>query len=377
MGAETLLTPLRLGRFELTHRVVMPPLTRMRAGQPGNVPGELNAEYYAQRATAGGLLIAEASQISPSAQGLPGTPGIYSDEQISGWQRVTEAVHARGGVIFLQLWHMGRQSHSSFQPDGLAPFAPSAIPSDGATAVTATGGQAPAETPRALTVEQIAEIVGTYAQAARNAIAAGFDGVEVHGANGYLIDQFLNESTNQRTDQYGGSIENRVRFLVEVSAAVIDAVGADRVGVRLSPIGGVGGVHDDNAKELYGHAISALALLQPAYLHLIEPRIKGAGITDDTDPDAISAVRLYRPLWPGVLIAAGGFTAETGAEIVAERAADAVAHGRAFIANPDLVARIEHGTQWTPWNRPTFYSPGPVGYVDYPRVHQSATEVTR
>lgn len=368
MGTETLFTPLQVGRFELTHRVVLPPLTRTRAEGPGSVPGKLNAEYYEQRATPGGFLIAEASQISPSAQGLPGTPGIYSEEQIAGWQLVTASVHARDSRIFLQLWHMGRQSHSSFQPDGLPPFAPSAIPRDGATATTATGEQVSAETPRALTVEQIAEIIETYAQAARNAIIAGFDGVEVHGANGYLIDQFLNASTNQRTDQYGGSFENRVRFLVEVVTAVIAAVGADRVGVRLSPIGGAGGVSDDNAEELYGHAIRALAPMSPAYLHLIEPR-RGGASSDDAAPDPISAVRLYRPLWPGVLIAAGGFTPETGAEIVAEGAADAVAFGRAFVSNPDLVARIQHGTAWTPWHRPTFYTPGPAGYTDYPRVH--------
>jgi len=368
MSIETLFSPLRVGRFEFAHRVVMPPLTRMRA-EPGDVPGNLNAGYYAQRATPGGLLIAEASQISRSAQGLPGTPGIYSEEQIAGWRLVTEAVHARGGVIFLQLWHMGRQSHSSFQPDGMAPFAPSVTPRQG-MAVTATGEQVPAEAPRALTVQQIEEIVASYARAARNAIAAGFDGVEVHGANGYLIDQFLNSGTNQRTDEYGGSIARRVRFLIEVTRAVIDAVGADRVGVRLSPLGGVGGVHDNDPRDLYAHAITSLAPLAPAYLHLIEPRIKGAGTSDETDHGAVSAVRLYRPLWPGVLIAAGGFTSESGADIVADGAADAVAFGRAFISNPDLVARIQHGTEWTPWIRPTFYTPGPAGYTDYPHARE-------
>lgn len=190
----------------------------------------------------------------------------------------------------------------------------------------------------------------------------------MHAANGYLIDQFLNESTDQRADRYGGSIENRVRFLVEVTSAVIDAVDADRVGVRLSPLGGAGEVHDSNTKELYGHAIRALAPLHPAYLHLIEPRRCGAR-NDDIDPDAVSAVRLYRQLWSGALIAAGGFTPETGAEIVVEGAADAVAYGRAFTSTPDLVTRIQHGTAWTPWHRPTFYTSGPVGYTDFPRVN--------
>src|ERR1700761_3293654 len=233
-----LFSPLKIGPFELAHRVVMAPLTRMRA-EPGTLaPRPLNAEYYAQRATPGGLLVAEASPVVPTGFGNPNVPGIYSDAQIAGWKRVVDAVHAKGGIIFLQLWHVGRVSHSSLQPGGALPVAPSAV-AIGADlkAATADGKGAQYETPRALETDEVAQIVAAYGQAARNAKAAGFDGVEVHGANGYLVEQFLQSRSNQRTDRYGGSIENRARFLLEVMQAVIEVYGADRVGVRLSPYG--------------------------------------------------------------------------------------------------------------------------------------------
>lgn len=368
MTTPSLFTPLRLGAVTLKHRIVMPPLTRLRAGQPGNVPTSLNAEYYGQRATSGGLIIAESTQVAASAQGYPATPGIHSREQIEGWRGVTSAVHAREGLIFLQLYHVGRVSHSSIQPL----VAPSAIAASG-DHLTMSWTRVPLETPRALETEEVGAIVRQFAQAARNALAAGFDGVEVHGANGYLIEQFLTSRSNRRTDRYGGSVANRVRFLVEVVAGAIDAVGADRVGVRLSPFGTFKDVGDDEPFPLYRYAVSALRELGPAYLHLIEPRIHAA--TNDSElPDVgPSVIDLFRCFWPGNLIVAGGYTAETAEAAIEAGKADAVAFGRAFVANPDLVERIRQGAPLNRWNRPTFYGGGARGYTDYPYHHASAS----
>jgi N-ethylmaleimide reductase len=362
-----LFSPLRLGRFTLKHRVVMPPLTRMRAGQPGNIPTDLNAQYYGQRATDGGLIIAESTQVALSAQGYPSTPGIHTDEQIRGWLKVTSTVHARGGLIFLQLYHVGRVSHPSIQPL----VAPSAIAASG-DHLTATWSRVPLETPRALGIEEIGGIVAQFASAARNALAAGFDGVEVHGANGYLIEQFLTSRSNRRTDRYGGSIVNRTRFLIEVTSAVIEAVGRDRVGVRLSPFGTFKDVGDDDPLRLYQHAVSALAEVGPAYLHLIEPRVQSA--TNDAEIlDAVQSVtEIFRPLWPGVVITAGGYSAEMAEAIICSGNADAVAFGRAFVSNPDLVDRIRIGAPLNAWNRPSFYGGGAEGYTDYPFLREHA-----
>ena len=361
MNVDLLFSPLRVGGWDLAHRVVMPPLTRRRAERPGNAPGLLNAQYYAQRATPGGLLIAEATQIMPAGQGLPDTPGVHSEEQIAGWRLTIDAVHEAGGVFFLQLWHMGGLSHSSFQPDNLPPLAPSAVPREGAT-LTAAGGTAAAETPRAMTIDQIDEVVAAYATAARNAREAGFDGVEIHAGHGYLIDQFLSSSTNRRTDSYGGPVENRVRFLAEVTTAVIQAVGAERVGVRLSPFGALQGAtrggDENDHHATYAHAITTLAGLGPAYLHLIEPRVdslvpNAPQVADGQHVREVgSCARLYRPLWPGVLITAGGLTVDDATTLVAEGAADGIAFGR-----------------------PTFYTRGPVGYTDCPRVHEPAMQL--
>lgn len=365
MTFPALLSPVQLGSFSLSHRIVMAPLTRMRAGQPGNVPRALNTEYYAQRATPGGLIIAEASQISASGQGYPATPGIYSDEQVAGWKDVTSAVQAKGGLIFLQLWHVGRISHSSFQPAGAMPVAPSAIPASG-NHFTATWGQVPFEVPHPLETYEIAGIVDDYRNAARNALAAGFDGVELHGANGYLIQQFLQSRTNHRTDPYGGSIANRVRLLDEVTAALVDVAGAERVGVRLSPFGSTNDSDEDDPLPLYEHAVSALASHKLAYLHLIEPRVSGTGKMDAFDPLAPSAVQLLRRFWPGFLIAAGGYDAASAEAAIAAGHADAVAFGRAFISTPDLVDRIQRRAPFNAWDRSTFYGGEKVGYTDYP-----------
>jgi N-ethylmaleimide reductase len=365
--SSPLFRPLPLGSVTLSHRVVMAPLTRMRARQPGNVPSELNAAYYGQRATAGGLIIAEASQISPSGQGYPATPGIHTQEQIDGWRKVTSAVHAKGGLIFLQLWHVGRISHSSFQPDGALPVAPSAVAAAGSH-FTADWSQAPFETPRELQTSEIPELIESYRVAARNALAADFDGVELHGANGYLIQQFLQARTNVRNDRYGGTIANRVRLLEEVTRALVSVVGADRVGVRLSPFGSTNDSEEDDPLPLYGHAIRALAELRIAYLHLVEPRTVAAASADLPPVEAPMASELFRAMWPGVLIAAGGYDTLSAQKSVCAGHADAVAFGRAFIANPDLVERIRDGVSWSQWDRSTFYGGDARGYTDYPSL---------
>ncbi|MFG1396320.1 alkene reductase [Roseixanthobacter pseudopolyaromaticivorans] len=368
--ATTLFTPLALGPYQLAHRVVMPPLTRMRAG-PGGVPRALNVEYYAQRATKGGLIIGEGSQISPMGQGMPGTPGIYSPEQIAGWKRVTDAVHAKGGLMFLQLWHVGRISHSSHLPGGALPVAPSAIAAAG-NAFTSTFERVPFETPRALEADEIPALLESYAQAARNAIEAGFDGVEIHGANGYLLEQFLHARSNHRTDAYGGSIENRARLVVEVARAVADAVGAERTGIRLSPYGIANDSGEPEPMPLYTHLIGELAKVGLAYLHLIEPRASGAGQAEVDHKDVPSAAELFRSVWPRVLIAAGNFKPEGAQAMVAAGTADAIAFGRLFISNPDLPERIRLGAPLTPYNRATFYGGEEVGYTDYPRLNEAA-----
>lgn len=367
MTASALFKPLRLGSYALSHRLVMAPLTRMRAGQPGDVPRALNVEYYSQRATAGGLIVAEGSPISETAKGMPATPGIYSPEQVKGWKAVTDAVHEAGGLIFLQLWHVGRISHSSHQPGGALPVAPSAIAAEG-NAFTASFERAPFETPHALTASEIQGIIGDYSTAARNALAAGFDGVEIHGANGYLIEQFLQTRSNTRSDAYGGSIENRVRFLVEVARAVIDVWGADRVGVRLSPFGVANDSGESDPRPLYSHAIRELAKLGPVYLHLIEPRASGAGQAEVDHKDVPSASELFRPIWPRVLIAAGNYTPASANAAVTANHADAIAFGRLFIANPDLSERVRRGTPLNSYNRATFYGGEAEGYTDYPRL---------
>jgi len=371
MNFPHLFSPLKVGPFELKHRLVMAPLTRLRAARPSLAPRPLNAEYYAQRTTQGGLIIAEASPVMATGFGNPGVPGIYSDEQVKGWREVGDAVHAKGGVIFLQLWHVGRVSHSSLQPGGALPVAPSAVAiSPEFKAMTADGKVVPYETPRALETDEIPGVVAAYQQAARNAKAAGFDGVEVHGANGYLIEQFLQSHTNLRTDQYGGSIPNRVRFLMEVTNAVVAVWGADRVGVRLSPYGVANGSGEPDPMPLYTHAIQLLNPLGLAYLHFIEPRSSGAGRAEVNHQNVPSAMVLFRPIWNGVLMTAGGFTGEAADAAIAAGHADAIAFGRIFISNPDLPRRLQRGYPLTPYNRATFYGGDVAGYTDYPEHNE-------
>jgi N-ethylmaleimide reductase len=366
MNYPSLFSPLQVGPYRLNHRVVMAPLTRMRAERPSLAPRPLNAEYYGQRATPGGLIIAEASPVMPSGHGNPGVPGIYSEAQIKGWRGVVDAVHARGGLIFLQLWHVGRVSHSSFQPGGVLPIAPSAVPIEGLTTMTAEGKPAPYETPRALETGEIAGVVESFRRGAINAKIAGFDGVEIHGANGYLIEQFLQSHTNLRTDRYGGGIENRARLLMEITQAVIGVWGANRVGVRLSPYGIANGSGEADPMPLYTHVVQSLNPLGLAYLHFIEPRSSGAGRAEVNHQNVPSAMVLFRPIWRGVLITAGGFTGEAADAAIAAGHADAIAFGRIFISNPDLPRRLREGFPLTPYNRATFYGGEEAGYTDYP-----------
>jgi len=375
MNFPLLFSPLQVGPYLLNHRIVMAPLTRMRAEKESFAPRPLNAEYYGQRATPGGLIIAEASPVMSTGRGNAGTPGIYSDRQIEGWRDVVDAVHDKGGVIFLQLWHVGRVSHSSFQPGGALPVAPSAVPiSETLKTMTADGKVVSYETPRALETSEIAGVIDSFRQAAINAREAGFDGVEIHGANGYLIEQFLQSHTNLRTDRYGGSIENRARLLMEIAQAVIEVWGADRVGVRLSPYGVANDSGEADPMPLYSHVIRALDPSGLAYLHFIEPRSSGAGRAEVNHQNVPSAMVLFRPIWRGVLISAGGFTGETAEAAIADGHADAIAFGRIFISNPDLPRRLREGFPLTPYNRATFYGGEEIGYTDYP-VHDGVRGV--
>jgi len=363
MAHDALFQPLQVGALSLAHRVVMAPLTRLRSRQPGNIPQEMNAVYYGQRATKGGLQIAEATDISPTAVGYPGAPGIWSDEQVAGWKLVTDAVHAKGGYIFDQIWHTGRISHSSMQPGGQVPFAPSAIAAKGKH-FSASFQSVDFETPRALETHEIAGLIADFRKAAENAKKAGFDGVEVHGANGYLIGQFLHDGSNQRTDQYGGSIENRARFLMEVVDAVVQVWGADRVGVRLSPWGKNNSQAESDPLALYSYVCTQLGQRKLAYVHLVEPRADQSSETNDANaPDAAAA---FKSKFGGVVIAAGGFNGESGAQTIAEGKADAIAYGRHFISNPDLAERLRRGAELNKYDRSTFYGGGDKGYTDYP-----------
>jgi N-ethylmaleimide reductase len=362
MFKDTLFTSLRLGAMQIPNRIIMAPLTRLRAGA-GNVPTALNAEYYAQRSSAG-LIISEGTAISPQAQGYPNAPGIYTAAQIAGWRTVTDGVHARGGRIVMQIAHNGRNSHSSLMADGAPPVAPSAILPT-IPALTKDFQQVPSETPRPLETSEIAAIIGTLHQAALNAIEAGFDGVELQAANSHLIEQFLENGTNQRTDAYGGSKENCARFLFEIVDQVAAAIGADRLGVRLSPFGQYDGIHDSNPLELFSFVITELSKRRIAYLHLIEARGSEIGLTDDLHKDAVNNAALFHPFFDGPLLSAAAYTAESAAEAIDKKHADAIAFGRLFIANPDLVERIKEHRPLNLPDRATFYGGGAHGYTDY------------
>jgi N-ethylmaleimide reductase len=360
-----LFSPMRLGAFNVQHRIVMAPLTRLRSRQPGDVPHTLNAIYYGQRASQGGLLISEATHISQAARGYPGAPGICTTEQIEGWREVVKAVHDKGGFFVQQIWHTGRISHSSMQPDGRVPVSASAIKPAGKH-MNAQFQSVEFETPRALTLDEIKVIIADFKQAALNARQAGGDGVEIHGANGYLIDQFLQDQTNRRDDQYGGSIENRARFLMEVVDAVVSAIGADRVGVRIAPWGRSNDMRDSDPVALFGYVARELGRRSLAYLHIVEPRADQRSDTNALDPNAPDASAQFKSLFGGPVIAAGGFTRETAMAHVGAGVVDAIAFGRLFIANPDLVERLRRNAPLNHYDRATFYGGGEKGYTDYP-----------
>ncbi len=361
---NTLFDELHVGSLQLKNRFVMAPLTRMRSQQPGNIPWELNAEYYRQRASAG-LIVTEATQVSQQGQGYPGTPGIHSPDQVAGWRKVTGAVHDAGGRIFLQLWHVGRISHRSFQPGNQLPVSASAVKPAGIT-YTASWQPVDFETPRALRTDEIPGVIGHFRQAASNAMDAGFDGVEIHGANGYLIDQFLQDGTNRRTDQYGGSLQNRTRFLLEVVSAVAEVWEMGRIGVRLSPFGTFNDMSDSDANALFTHVVRELDSSGIGYLHLVEPRASEADQTDAIDASAQACLEKFRPIFRGILVSAGGYTPESAAAVIRDGLADAVAFGRLFIANPDLPERVRSAAGMNPYDRTTFYGGDARGYTDYP-----------
>ena len=363
MKGNALLKPIKLGRHKLPNRIFMSPMTRCRADNPDNAATTLIAKYYAQRASAG-LIITEGSQVSPEAVGCINTPGIYSPAQIEGWKLTTEAVHKNSGHIFCQLWHVGRMSHPAFH-DGKPPVAPSAInPND--HAFTAEGFKETV-TPRALTITEIHDTALDFSKAAENAIAAGFDGVELHCANGYLFHQFFTNCSNTRTDEYGGSHENKTRFFFETLAAIGSAIGFDRVGVRLNPsFHGFFGITIDKETiptfEYITQRLNSYSNL--AYVHFTEPFSPV-----DNVPYAVKEVaKHFSTIYKGTMIINSGFRSESGSRVIVEGYADAVVFGKPFISNPDLVERITSGAEWARWDEATFYTPGPHGYTDYPRI---------
>jgi N-ethylmaleimide reductase len=355
MSVSALFTPVSLGAIQLKNRIVMPPLTRSRADTEG-VPSRYAAQYYSERAEGAGLVIAEATQVSFGAQGYCRTPGAHTGEQMAAWARVVEAVHGRGGKIALQIWHCGRVTNHLNRQPGTEAVGPSAVRAAGQM-YTDSKGMQPEDTPRALDVTEIAQIVQDFADTAARAVDVGFDGVEVHSANGYLLHQFLSTNANVRSDAYGGSIANRMRFPLEVVTAVAARIGADRTGVRISPGHTFNDLAETDWPELYGDYIPALDKLSLAYLHVMRPMAN----TIETDLVAMARARTRGPI-----IACGGYEGASGSALIASGGADAVGFGKAFISNPDLPARLRNGRPLTPPNEATFYTPGPAGYVDYP-----------
>ena len=369
-----LFSPTRAGAIDLATRIVMAPLTRNRA--PGATPTPLMAEYYAQRAnpdTGAGLIISEATAISPQGQGYADVPGLYGTEQLDGWKKVTQAVHAQGGKIVCQLWHVGRVSHHTLQPGNADPVAPSAIRAEAKTYVFNEQGQGhftPVSAPRALHRHEIPQIVHDYAAAARNAVkSAGFDGVEIHGANGYLLDQFLKTGANQRTDDYGGKIENRARLMLEVTRAVVDAVGHDRVGIRLSPVTPANGIDDAEPQPLFDYLIRQLAPLGLAYIHVIEGATGGPREVPGRPFDYAAMKAAYRQAGGrGAWMVNNGYDPVLAEDAIASGRADLVAFGKAFICMPDLAARIRNGGPYQGLDKATMYGGGAKGYTDYPAL---------
>ena len=352
-----LFEPFKLGPLTLPNRLVMAPLTRNRAVPPGMVPSPLAIEYYGQRASAG-LLVTEASQVSQQGQGYQDTPGIYAKDQVAGWRKVTDRVHERGGRIFIQIWHVGRVSHTSLQPGGGKPVAPSAIRAKGKTFV---GGQfTEISEPRALELSEIPGIIEDFRRGTANALEAGFDGVEIHGANGYLLDQFAKDGSNKRTDAYGGGIENRARLMLEVAKVVAAEAGADRTGIRISPVTPANDVSDSNPQPLFDYIVSQLDALKLTYIHVIE------GATAPFDYASL------RKRFRGAYVANNGYDFALASKVLEAGAADLIAFGKPFISNPDLVERLKQGAPLNEWDKATFYGGGAKGYTDYPTLSETA-----
>lgn len=356
MTSLNLFSPIQLGPYTLSSRIVMAPLTRMRAGDR-NVPTQMNTSYYAQRASAG-LIITEATQVSQQGRGYAHSPGIHSSEQIAGWQFVTDAIHSAGGRIFLQLWHAGRTSHPALQENGALPVAPSEIAAEGHAYTP--DGRPLMVIPRALKTEEIPRVVEQFGQGAKNALAAGFDGVEIHGANGYLIDEFLQDGSNQRSDRYGGSTANRTRFLLEITEAVTSVWGGNRVGVRLSPSGTNYSMNDSNQASTFRYAVDALNAFDLAYFHLMEPNEWGS----QTGLDAA----FFRSIFKGTLMVNGDYNRQKGDAVLASGTADLVSFGRTFLANPDLPKRFSLNAPLNEPDSSTFYGGNGKGYTDYPSL---------
>jgi len=359
--ATKLFEPFKLGPLTLPNRLVMAPLTRNRA-VAGMVPNPLAIEYYGQRASAG-LLVTEASQVSQQGQGYQDTPGIYSKEQVAGWRKVTERVHERGGRIFIQIWHVGRISHTSLQPDGGAPVAPSALKARTKTFVNGTF--ADVSEPRALALEEIPGIIEAFKRGTANALEAGFDGVEIHGANGYLLDQFAKDGSNKRSDAYGGSIENRARLMLEVASVVAAEAGAERTGIRISPVTPANDVSDSSPQPLFDHIVDRLNALKLSFIHVIEGATGGPR---DNAPFDYGSLRRW---FSGAYIANNGYDFELANKVLAANEADLIAFGKPFISNPDLVERLKAGAPLNDWDKATFYGGGAKGYTDYPALGDS------
>jgi len=356
---SNLLEPYQLGPITLPNRLVMAPLTRNRAVPPGMVPSPLAVDYYGQRASAG-LLVTEASQVSQQGQGYQDTPGIYSREQVAGWRKVTDRVHEKGGRIFIQIWHVGRVSHVSLQPNGGAPVAPSAIRANGKTFVG--GAFTDISEPRALELAEIPFILDSFKRATANALEAGFDGVEIHGANGYLLDQFAKDGANKRNDAYGGSIENRAKLMLEVAKAVAAEAGANRTGIRISPVTPSNDISDSDPQPLFEHIVDGLNDLKLVYLHVVE------GATGGPRDNAPFDYASLRKRFAGAYVANNGYDFELATKTLAAGAADLIAFGKPFISNPDLVERLKRGAPLNAWDKATFYGGDAKGYTDYPAL---------
>ena len=362
-----LFEPFSLGNIQLSSRVVMAPLTRRRAGNPALAADDMVALYYQQRASAG-LIISEGSQISPQAYGYTGSPGCYTRAQMDGWKKVTETVHRAGGKIFMQLWHVGPFSHASLQPGNKAPVSASPVIPEGEV-LTPEGRRVPYEPSRGMTNDEIMQTVKDFARAAENAIKAGFDGVEVHGAHAYVIDQFIMDGTNNRTDEFGGSVENRARFLFMILDEILKQIPSGRVGLRLSPRSVKKGMEDSTPEQTYGYIVNKLNDYNLAYLHISEMMTPEMRLENPAE----SIIPYYRKIYNGTLISCGGHTLESANRMLENNEADLIAFGKPFISNPDLVERLRTDAPLTEWDKETFYHGGPKGYIDYPELQYSGT----